>query len=380
MQAILNNCCGLDVHKDTVVACLIKTRNLLAPASNQEDVIKEIRVFKTFLNDLTELRNWLEAETCCHVAMESTGVYWFPVYDVLENASGGKMELLVTNARHMRNVPGKKTDIKDAEWIASLLRAGLLRGSFIPPLNVRELRQLTRYRKNVAEDIITQKNRIEKTLQQAGFKLSTFLTDIFGVSGRNLIRVLIQKGKLTPNDVENETRRISPEKKNEIKLAINGLLSKRQRQFLQLQITMLDDLLGHLTAIEQSLAELSKPFMDEIARLDTIPGIAIGSATAIIAEIGVDMNKFPTAEHFCSWAGVVPGDNESAGKKKYPNYFWKHLHKGFDLRMRLGFCPDARLLLVKVLLEDQTAAWRKKGNHCFGQKNPRYSVSTVEKP
>jgi transposase len=318
MQTILDNCCGLDVHKDSVVACLLKTRNPLALLSSQEDITKEIRVFKTFLNDLKQLRIWLEAEGCCHVAMESTGVYWFPVYDALGGACGGKMELLVTNARHMRNVTGKKTDIKDAEWIATLLRAGLLRGSFIPPLNVRELRQLTRYRKNVVEDINTQKNRIEKTLQQAGFKLSTFLSDIFGVSGRNLIRVLIQKGKLTPIDVENETRRISPEKKNEIKLAINGQLSERQRQFLQLQITMLDDLLGHLTVIEQSIAELSIPFMDEIGRLDTIPGIAMTAAAAIIGEIGVDMSKFPTAEHFCSWAGVAPGENESAGKKKVP--------------------------------------------------------------
>ena len=319
MQTILDTCCGLDVHKDSVVACLIKSRIPFAIDGSQNDVIKEIRVFKTFLNDLTELRNWLETEGCYHVAMESTGVYWFPVYDALEGACGGKMELLVTNARHMRNVPGKKTDIKDAEWIATLLRAGLLRGSFIPPLNVRELRQVTRYRKNVVEDINTQKNRIEKTLQQAGFKLSTFLSDIFGFSGRNLIRVLIQKGKLTPFDVENETKRISPEKKNEIKLAINGLLSERQRQFLQLQITMLDNLLGHLTVIEQSIADLSMPFMNEIDRLDTIPGIAVTSAAAIIAEIGVDMDKFPTVEHFCSWAGVAPGDNQSAGKKKYPS-------------------------------------------------------------
>jgi transposase len=316
MQVILNNCCGLDIHKDTVVACLIKTNNLLAPGDSQGDVIKEIRVFKTFLSDLMQLRDWLEAEGCCHVAMESTGVYWFPVYDALEGACNGKMELLVTNARHMRNVPGKKTDIKDAEWIATLLRAGLLCGSFIPPLEVRELRQLTRYRKNMVEDISTQKNRIEKTLQQAGFKLSTFLSDIFGVSGRNLISVLIQKGKLTPIDVENETRRISQEKKNEIKLSINGLLSERQRQFLQLQITMLDDLLSHLTAIEQSIAELSRPFTNDIDRLDTIPGIGFTAAVAIIAEIGVDMNKFPTAEHFCSWAGVTPGENQSASKKK----------------------------------------------------------------
>jgi transposase len=250
--------------------------------------------------------------------MESTGVYWFPVYDALEDAFDGKIQLIITNARHMRNVPGKKTDIKDAEWIASLLRAGLLRGSFIPPREVRELRQLTRYRKNVVEDISTQKNRIEKSLQQAGFKLSSFLSDVFGISGRNLIRIVIKNGKITPADVEHATTRINPVKKAEIKLAINGKLTEQQRQFLKLQINHLDELLAHLGTIEQSISELSMPLENEIKRLDTIPGIAETAATAIIAEIGTDMNKFHTVEHFCSWAGVVPGDNMSAGKKKVP--------------------------------------------------------------
>jgi transposase len=315
-QVIYDNCCGMDVHKDTVVACIIKTRNPLALDLNPAYIEKEIRVFKTFLNDLTELRAWLESENCHHVAMESTGVYWFPVYDVLEGACGGKMEILVTNARHMSNVPGKKTDIKDAEWIAMLLRAGLLRGSFIPPLDVRELRQLTRYRKNIVEDIGTQKNRIEKSLQQAGFKLSTFLSDVFGVSGRNLLRVLVNKGRLTHFDVENETRRIAPGKKDDIKRSINGQLSKHQRHFLQVQLSLLDDLQAHMSIVEQSISELSVKFQDAIERLDTIPGIAVTSATAIISEIGTDMSKFPTSEHFCSWAGLVPGDNKSAGKKK----------------------------------------------------------------
>jgi len=316
MQAILHNCCGLDVHKDSVVACILKTQESLINAKSKEDTTKEIRVYKTFPDDLAQLRNWLESEGCCHVAMESTGVYWTPIYDALEGACDGSMELLVTNARHMRNVPGKKTDIKDAEWIASLLRAGLLRGSFIPPIEVRELRQLTRYRKNVVQDINTQKNRIEKFLQQAGFKLSTFLSDIFGVSGRNLLRVLTKKGRITPTDVEYATTRIAPAKKAEIKLAINGKLTSNQRSFLKLQISHLDVLISHLDTIEASITELSKPFEEAIVRLDTIPGIAETSATAIIAEIGTDMSKFPTAEHFCSWAGVSPGDNKSAGKKK----------------------------------------------------------------
>ena len=314
MQAILDICCGLDVHKESVVACIIKSVN----PKNKDDVHKEIRTFKTFLNDLTSLREWLESENCHHVAMESTGIYWFPVYDVLESAFDGDIEILVTNARHMRNVPGKKTDIKDAEWIASLLRAGLLSGSFIPPHDVRELRQLTRYRKNVVGDISTQKNRIEKSLQQAGFKLSTFLSDVFGVSGRNLMNVLVKKGRLTSLDVENETKRISQTKKEEIKLSINGKLSRHQRNFLKLQLSHLDELLLHLTTIEESISEISGKFSEHIDLLDTIPGIAKTSATAIIAEVGTDMSKWKTAEHFCSWAGLAPSNNESAGKKKVP--------------------------------------------------------------
>ena len=316
MQTIFHNCCGMDVHKDSVVACIIKTRHLQAPHNKLEDMEKEIRVFETFPDNLAELRSWLEAEQCMHVAMESTGVYWLPVYEALEDAFDGKMEILVTNPRHMKNVPGKKTDIKDSEWIAKLLRAGLLAGSFIPPQDIRELRQLTRYRKNVVQDINTQKNRIEKTLQQAGFKLSTFLSDIFGVSGRNLIRTLIKKGRISPSDVESQTKRISKDKKAEIKRAINGQLTSHQRKFLQMQITLLDELLAHLATIEESIEILSEKFCDSIERISSIPGIAETSATAIIAEIGTDMSKFRTSEHFCSWAGLSPGNNESAGKKK----------------------------------------------------------------
>jgi transposase len=165
-------------------------------------------------------------------------------------------------------------------------------------------------------DINTQKNRIEKFLQQSGFKLSAFLTDVFGVSGRNLLRVLVSKGKLTPLDVENEVRNIAKGKKDEIKLSINGILNTHQKDFLKMQLSFLDEMLKHLQSIEDSIAVKSEPFEKQIASLDTIPGIAVTAATAIIAEIGTDMSKFPTAEHFCSWAGAAPGSNESAGKKK----------------------------------------------------------------
>jgi len=218
----------------------------------------------------------------------------------------------------MRNVPGKKTDISDAQWIASLLRAGLLSGSFIPESDVRELRQLTRYRRNIVQDITKQKNRIEKTLQQAGFKLSTFLSDIFGVSGRNLLKELVIKGRISPFDIDYKTMRLSSAKKEEMKFALNGRLSPHQRDFLKLELEHLDSLLSHLIKVEESIAQLSSSFNEAIERLDTIPGIAVSSATSIIAEIGVDMSKFETAEHFCSWAGLAPGNNESAGKKNEP--------------------------------------------------------------
>jgi transposase len=316
MQTIFHNCCGLDVHKESIVACIIKTPKHLMNSSNNERVEKDIRIFETFSDNLMELRTWLEAEDCHHVAMESTGVYWFPVYEVLEKAFEGDIEILVVNAAHMKNVPGKKTDIKDAEWIASLLRAGLLRGSFIPPHDIRELRELTRYRKTIVQDICVQKNRIEKSLQMHGVKLSTFLTDVFGVSGRNLLLVLIKNGKLTRSDIESETRQISIEKKSEMKRTLNVHLTKQQCNFLKMQLEYLDEQLVHLETIESSIIELSDSFQTEIERLDTIPGIATTAATSIIAEIGTDMDKFPTAEHFCSWAGLSPGNNESAGKKK----------------------------------------------------------------
>jgi len=316
MQTILHNCCGLDVHKDSIVACLLKTINTLDTQSKDELVQKEIKEFKTFPNDLKQLKKWIESEDCQYVAMESSGVYWHPVYEELESAFDGNMQLLVVNAYHMRNVPGKKTDIKDAEWIAKLHRAGLLRGSFIPPKSVRELRELTRYRKSIVQDITKQKNRIEKTLQIAGFKLSTFLTDIFGLSGRNLINVLIKKGYLSPSDIDTETKRISEDKKAEIKRVLNSKLSSHQRNVLKMQIKHLDEQLNHVTTIEKSIEKLLDPFEDAINRLDTVPGISTTSATAILAEIGNDMNKFPTSEHICSWVGLSPSNNMSAGKKK----------------------------------------------------------------
>jgi transposase len=316
MQTEYHICCGLDVHKDSIVACILKTINITNNDENGKKIDPEIKTFKTFPDDLNTLKNWLESENCRHVAMESTGVYWFPVYAALEDAFEGEIELLVANARHMKNVPGKKTDINDAEWIASLHRAGLLSGSFIPPQEIRELRDLTRYRASIVHDINSQKNRIEKTLQMSGIKLSTILTDPHGVSARNLVDVFINKGYITPKDVDIETRSISKEKKADLKRILTVKLNEHKRNFLKMQTEQLSSLEAHLVEIEQSIMDASAQYNEEIQQLDSIPGIAETSATAIIAEIGTDMSKFKTAEHFCSWAGLSPGNHESAGKKK----------------------------------------------------------------
>ncbi|WP_227764392.1 IS110 family transposase [Zhaonella formicivorans] len=309
MQDILEICCGLDVHKETVVACLLK-------GNVDGEPVKTIRTFSTLLAGLDEMKVWLENENCRHVAMESTGIYWQPVYNVLEEAFDGSMVLIVANARHMKNVPGKKTDMKDAEWIATLLRAGLLEGSFVPSKPIRELRNLTRYRKSIIEEITSQKNRIEKHLQSCGFKLSTFLTDIFGVSGRAIMDHLSHHGKISAREVENFVKGRAKNKLHEIKQAVNGKMDVHQREFLKLLLGWLDQHYEHLRQVEQNLEEKLAQYQRQLEQLDGIPGIDKTAAAAILAEIGIDMSRFKTAEHICSWAGLSPGNNESAGKKK----------------------------------------------------------------
>lgn len=248
MQDLLEICCGLDVHKETIVACLLKGNADGKPQAT-------MRTFSTLFAGLDELKDWLESENCRHVAMESTGIYWQPVYNVLEEAFDSSMVLIVANARHMKNVPGKKTDMKDAEWIATLLRAGLLAGSFIPSKPIRELRNLTRYRKSIVEEITSQKNRIEKHLQSCGFKLSTFLTDIFGVSGMTIIDHLSCYGKISAREVEAFVKGRAKKKTNEIKQAVNGKMDLHQREFLKLMLGWLDQHYRHLHQTEQRLDE-----------------------------------------------------------------------------------------------------------------------------
>ncbi len=311
MDDILECCCGLDIHKESIVACLLE-----GPIGKGFKPDSEIREFGTQLKDLMALRSWLEERNCQYVAMESTGIYWQPVYAVLEMALTDEMHLLVVNARHMRNVPGKKTDLRDAEWIATLLRAGLLQGSFVPERDIRDLRQYTRYRKAVIRDIVSQKNRIEKLLQSSGFRLSSFLSDIFGSSGLAIMQQLVRVGSISEQSLDLCLKGRARQKATEILSSLNGTLSVPQRNLLKMQLAHLTDLQDNLHEIETVIREDFSQFQGPIDLLDSIPGIDLTAAFAILAEIGQDMSAFPTAQHLCSWAGLAPGNHQSAGKKK----------------------------------------------------------------
>ena len=311
MEDILTCCCGLDIHKESIVACLLQ-----GPIEQGYKPTSELREFGTQLNDLHRLRTWLEEHECHHVAMESTGIYWQAVYGILEEALDDEMYLLVVNARHMKQVPGKKTDMRDAEWIATLLRAGLLKGSFVPERDIRTLRQYTRYRKALVRDIVSQKNRIEKLLQANGFRLSSFLSDIFGASGWAIMQHLVAVGYITRESLNASLKARARRKSDAILTNLNGTLSAPERRLLSMQLDHLQDLYDNLHEVESDISDNFSDFEGPVELLDSIPGIGETAAYAIVAEIGRDMSAFPTAQHICSWAGLAPGNHQSAGKKK----------------------------------------------------------------
>lgn len=318
MQDLLEVCCGLDVHKEVVVACLLK-------GSLGTEPVEEIREFSTLLTGLESLKQWLQENECWDIAMESTGVYWFPIYNVLEAISddNAKVNIIVANPHHMKNVPGKKTDVKDSRWIAGLLRAGLLAPSYIPPRDIRELRDWTRYRRTLVQEMTGHKNRIEKQLQACGFKLSTVLTDIFGLTGMAIIKHLASVGYIAPEKVLPLLRGTTRNKLDVVQQAVNGRLSIHDCRFLSMLVHNYEQCMVEIAAVEKEIAECSKKYEAALVLLETIPGISRLSATTIVSEIGIDLHMFPSAAHLCSWAGMVPGDNMSAGKKKVT-----HLRKG----------------------------------------------------
>ena len=279
MQNLLDICCGLDVHKEVLVACLLKGRL-------DEEPEPEIREFPTLLNGLDEFKKWIIENNCRHVAMESTGVYWFPIYNVsilYDDDEQKNVKIIVANPHHMKNVPGKKTDIKDAHWIATLLRAGLLAPSYIPPKEIRELRDWTRYRDILIKEMVGHKNRIEKYLQQCGFKLSTILTDIFGVSGIQLIKRLCEKGKLTASDVDECLKGTLRNKMEDVQLAVAGQLSDHDRLFLKNLVKVKENCDSEIEEVENRISEYAGKYEPALELLETIPAVQRRASTWVMS-------------------------------------------------------------------------------------------------
>ncbi len=300
MDVFYSNCCGLDVHKKTITACVITPKG------------KELKTFGTFTNDLLSLADWIRGHSCTHVAMESTGVYWKPIYNILE---GYDVEILVVNAQHMKAVPGRKTDAYDAEWIADLLRHGLLTGSFIQDREQRELKELVGYRKSLVEERAREANRIQKVFEGAGIKLASVATDITGRSGRSMLDAIVS-GVDDPELLAKMARGRLKGKKEQLQQALTGLVGRHQRMMLAMLLEHIDFLDQEIARLDKEVEEQMCPFEREISMLDEIPGIGLRNAQVILACIGIDMSRFPSTSHIASWAGVSPGNNESAGKRK----------------------------------------------------------------
>ena len=300
MDTIVERGAGLDVHKGSIVACIMGT-----------GIKKEIRTYLTMTNDLFRLKAWLQENRITHVAMESTGVYRKPVFNVLEDS----FEVILVNARHVKHVPGRKTDVQDSEWLCKLLRSGLLRGSFIPPKQVRELRDLTRYKRKLIHTITSEKQRVEKILEDANIKLSSIASETFGVSGREIIQELL-KGDLLPEAMAELSRGRLRNRKQELKEALVGNMEEHHKRMIRTSLKHINAMERMLTSVERNIQkQINCHFKEAYDLLRTIPPVK-DSASVLIAEMGVDMEMFPTEMHLSSWAGVSPGNNESAGKKK----------------------------------------------------------------
>jgi len=333
VQLIYQHCCGLDVHKKTVVACL---RTPGARGRRRS----ETRTFLTTTVELLRLSDWLVENGCTHVAMESTGVYWKPVFNVLE----GVCEVLLVNAYHVKILPGRKTDVGDSEWLAELLECGLLRGSFIPPEPIRALRDLTRYRKTLTQARASESNRIQKLLETANIKLSSVATDVLGASGRAMLSALVS-GKRDAEQLAEMAKGTLRTKRGQLVDALSG-------RFTDHHAFLLGQLLAHVEHLDRAIAECGAriegamlPFSQAAIRLQTITGVGRRTAETLVAEVGVDMSRFPTPAHLASWAAMCPGNNESAGRRK-------------SGRIRKG-----NLWLKSALIEAAWAASHQRGTY-----------------
>lgn len=300
MEVVYERCCGVDVHKRIIAACLKVGKK------------RELREFGTQTADLKEMANWLLGAGCQMVAMESTGAYWKPVYNILEVLG---LEAMVVNAQHMKAVPGRKTDTKDAEWIADLLQHGLLKASYIPDKEQRELREISRYRKSLVEERSREINRLEKTLEGANFKLSSVVSELTGKSSRALINAFVTQG-ITDGNIDGMLLGSLQGKRSELLKACDGVITKVQKKLVQAILNHIDDMTRRIQEMDGLIQEEMQRYEEARARIDQIPGIGPNSAQTILAEIGLTMEQFPSAAHLASWSGLSSGNNESAGKRK----------------------------------------------------------------
>ena len=304
MDVVYERCCGLDLDKRTVVACLIVPESGRVPR-------KEVRTFGTMTADLLALAEWLQAAGCTHVAMESTGVFWKPVYNLLE----GQFTLLLVNAHHIKAVPGRKTDVRDCEWLADLLRHGLLKPSFVPDRPQRELRELTRYRTTLVRARSAEVNRLQKTLEGANIKLAAVASSIVGKSAREMLDALVA-GATDPAALAQLARGRLREKLPQLEQALRGHFAVHQRFLVAQQLAHIDYLDEAIERLSAEIGERLRPLEETLAQLETIPGVGRRAAEIIVAEMGTDMRRFPSAAHLAAWAGMAPGNDESAGKRR----------------------------------------------------------------
>lgn len=333
MEVIYERCCGIDVHKKMLMACMFVGRQ------------KEIREFGTMTEDIRELSSWVKETGCEAVAMESTGVYWKPVYNLLEEEG---VRLIVANAQHIKGVPGRKTDVKDAEWIADLTRHGLINASFIPSREQRETREITRYRQDLIEERAREINRIQAVLEGANIKLGSVLTDISGKSGMNMLHALVN-GTTDAETLSRLALGRAAEKVEQLQKAMEGSVGTHQRDMLRHQLSHIEYLDDEISILDAEIKKKTEFAEEEIALLDEMPGIGRQSAERIIAETGIVMEQFRSADAFASWAGLVPGCHESAGKKA-------------NSRIRKG-----NKFLKSTLVECARAAIRKKDSYYFAK-------------
>ena len=303
MEVMHRRCAGLDVHKETVVAC--------ARIQESRKAETQTRTFATTVKGLLELAHWLEQKSCTHVAMEATGSFWKPVWHVLE----GAFELVLANASHIRNVPGRKTDVKDAEWIAQLLAHGLIRPSFVPPRPIQELRDLTRTRKQLVREVVQHTQRIQKTLECANVKLDNVISDILGKTGRAILEALIQ-GETDPEELAKLRRPGIRAAHEELVEALRSTITPHHRFMLRFHLDQIDALEKGIATLDNELESALEPFRHKAELLATIPGVSDITAQVLLAEIGDDMTRFPSPAHLVSWASLCPRNDESAGKRR----------------------------------------------------------------